>query len=118
MDKVTKDILKQVKDIDFRCDFIDGVCEGARKRVAAGFKDIGNPCCGSCHHNVGYLRIKEKDLPDKYKEYFTYPKGFLGDNGCKLPVEMRARRCIIYSCRDSNISDEHREILVNLEKTT
>lgn len=116
MDKVTKDILIQTNHIDFRCDFIDGTCVGARRRVASGLKDIGNPCCGSCYHNVGYLRIKE--LPQEYKEYFSYPKGFLGDNGCILPIEMRARRCVIYSCKDSNICDEDRALLTNLEKTT
>ena len=118
MDKVTKEILKTTKDIDFGCDFIDGICEGARQRVANGFKDIGNPCCGSCYHNVGYLHIKEKDLPEKYKSYFSYPKGFLGEKGCRLPREMRARRCIIYACRDAKVSDNNREILLNLERTT
>jgi hypothetical protein len=118
MDVVTSEILVQVKDIDFGCGFVDGKCVAVDKRIDRGLRDIGKICCRACHHNVGYLRVKEDQLPPEYLSYFSYPNGFCGDNGCTLPIEMRARRCVIYVCRDSDISDADREVLLELERTT
>jgi len=62
--------------------------------------------------------LVQNELPAEYQPYFSYPNGFWSETGCSLPVEMRARRCVIYVCRDADISDENRAILLNLEKTT
>lgn len=117
MDRVTQDILEATNGIDYGCDFVNGECEGRRKRLARGLKDIGNPCCtSSCHHNCGYLGIKAEDLPEEYLPYFSYPKGFLTETGCGLPKAMRSRRCIVYTCIDSNASPETRKFLIQLEE--
>lgn len=119
MDVVTQEILDEVTNIDFKCGFdADGTCVGMIKRTERGLRDIGKVCCRGCYHNVGYLRIKEEDLPAEYLPYWKPKDGFWTSTGCSLPVEMRSRRCIIYVCRDADISDSDRAILVNFEATT
>jgi len=116
MDVVKPDTLDQVKDIEFGCDFVNGECVGMRKRKAGPLKDIGKICCRNCHHYVGYLRVKEDKLPEEYKPYFKPKDGFWQDGvGCTLPKEMRSSRCLIYTCRDSNIADIDRAVLIKLE---
>lgn len=115
MDIVSKSILRVTKDIDFRCDFIDGFCVGRRRRLERKLKDIGKICCRGCFHNVGYFRVKADKLPSNYQRYFIHPHGFWRDGGCILPQKMRSTRCIIYTCRDSNISQKDRNVLLELE---
>lgn len=116
MDIVPEHMLIAVNNIDFGCEFNNGVCIGARDRVSRGLKDIGKICCRGCFHNVGYFRVERDQLPENYLAYFTYPDGFWSETGCKLPYEMRARRCVIYTCVDSKISDENRQILTDFEQ--
>ena len=115
MDTVPKHMLDATQPIDFGCRFVGGECEGVRKRSNRNLKNVGRLCCRNCHHYAGYLRVKERDLPEEYRPYFTFPEGFLGEDGCRLPREMRSRRCIIYVCRDSLISDDNRAMLVKFE---
>ena len=116
MDIVPEHMLIAVNDIDFGCGFIDGVCIGSRNRVERGLKDIGKVCCRGCFHNVGYFRVKREQLPADYLPLFTYPDGFWSESGCKLPYEMRAKRCVIYTCVDSEVSAEGRQMLIDFEQ--
>lgn len=115
MDVIKPDTLDIVKDINFGCDFVDGECVGMRKRAEGPLLDIGKICCRNCHHYVGYLRIKADKLPEEYLPYFKENVGFWAEGGCTLPEEMRSSRCLIYTCRDSNIADDDRELLKKLE---
>lgn len=115
MDVIKPDTLAKVKDMNFGCDFVDGVCVGMRKRAEGPLKDIGKICCRSCHHYVGYLRVKVDQLPEEYKPYFKDGVGFWAEGGCILPEEMRSSRCLIYTCRDSSIADGDRAKLKELE---
>ena len=115
MDIVTTALLEATEGINFRCGFVDGKCVAVDKRIARGLKPLKQICCRSCHHYVGYLRAKESDLPAEYLPYFSYPNGFLTENGCGLPKEMRARRCILYVCRDAGVSKANRKKLIALE---
>lgn len=115
MDIIKPDTLAKVKDMNFGCDFVDGACIGMRKRAEGPLPNIGKICCRGCHHNVGYLRIKEDKLPEEYKPFFKEKVGFWAEGGCTLPEEMRSSRCLIYTCRDSNIADVDRSLLAKLE---
>lgn len=115
MDVVTPSILDATENMDFGCGFVDGKCVAVGARDARGLRHLDQICCRSCHHYVGYLRVKAKDLPQEYLPYFSYPNGFLTDTGCGLPREMRSRRCVQYVCRDADISDADRVILKVLE---
>ena len=119
LDIVTQDILDEIQDVDFGCEFIGNECIGMRKRAQTRLKQIGKICCRACAHNVGYLGIKKDALPQEHLEYFDEELGFWREDvGCTLPREMRSRKCNIYTCRDSNISDEDRAVLLHLEATT
>lgn len=122
MDVVTAPILETIKDIEFGCDFVDDECAAMRKREANRThrtKSKGKICCRACAHNVGYLKIKSADLPDEHLKFWDPRLGFWrGGVGCTLPREIRSRRCNIYTCRDSNISDADRATLLHLEATT
>ena len=118
MDVVTPEILAAVDGIDYGCDFVNGSCCAVAKRDARGLHHLDQICCRACAHYTGYLRIKAHELPAEYLPYWDPVKGFLTATGCGLPREMRARRCIIYVCRDANISDANRATLKNLEETT
>ena len=115
MDLVTTTLLGTTENIDFGCGFVDGKCVAVDKRIARGLYPLEQICCRACHHYVGYLRIKESDLPAEYLPYFSSPNGFLTENGCGLPKEMRARRCMLYVCRDADISEADRTMLRVLE---
>ena len=59
-------------------------------------------CCWMCH-------ISRKDFFEKHQEYkdlWTKERGFLGENGCKLPREKRPSECNEYDCKETifNIS--------------
>ena len=118
MDIVSQEILDTTQNIDYGCEFSNGTCVGMTKRLERGLKDIGKVCCRACAHNVGYLNTTCPELPPEYLAYFDSIKGFWTENGCGLPREMRSRRCVIYVCRDANISDSDRAILKHLEETT
>jgi len=118
-DVVTQEILDEIKNVDFGCAFIGNECIGMRKRAQTRLKQIGKICCRACAHNVGYLGIKEEDLPKEYLPYHDSKLGFWRENvGCNLPREMRSRKCNIYTCRDSEVSDADRATLLHLEATT
>jgi hypothetical protein len=111
--------LDEIEGMDFGCEFIGNECVGMRKRAITRLKQIGKICCRACAHNVGYLKIKKADLPPEYLPFWDETLGFWRENvGCGLTREMRSRRCNVYTCRDSNISDTDRAILINLEETT
>ncbi len=119
MDVVTAPILETIKDIKFGCDFIGNECVAMRKRAGERRKQIGKICCRACAHNVGYLGIKSAGLPDEHLKFWDPRLGFWrGGFGCTLPREIRSRKCNIYTCKDSNISDGDRATLLHLEATT
>jgi len=116
MDRITPEVLEIVESIDFGCGFIDGKCVAVDRRNATASIQLDQICCRACHHNIGYLKTKEAELPAEYQPYFFYPNGFLTETGCGLPIEMRSHRCVIYVCKYADIADSDRAILVNFEK--
>ena len=115
MDLVTPSILEATESIDFGCGFVDGKCVAVDKRIARRLRPLNPICCRSCHHYVGYLRVREDDLPSAYKPYFKPVTGFLTETGCGLPREMRSRRCVLYVCRDADTDESDRVMLRTLE---
>ena len=112
MDIISTEQLKLIENVDFEtgCEFIDGQCREVR---------LGRPrlyCCNECAKHVGYLKVKEHELPEEYKNLFDEEKGFLGENGCKLPKEKRSVTCVCYACKPCNILDSDRTLLVQVKR--
>ena len=57
-------------------------------------------CCNECFDNNAYFQEIDEEYYAYLKERFGWTKkGFLGDDGCKLPRELRSRICLSYSCQ-------------------
>lgn len=117
MDIIPIKTLEQVQGIEFGCNWSQGSCTGMRKHVERGLKSFGKICCRGCAANRGYLRLKpDQPLPQEYEQYWNTNDGFWKENGCSLPKEMRSTRCLLYVCRDADISETDRNTLLELEK--
>lgn len=114
---VKKEQLDIVADIDFEagCDFVDGQCAnrrgGANKHRFHTFQ-----CCELCAEKAGYFKVPFDDLAQEYKDLFDPEKGFLGDNGCILPLEKRAPSCALFACVRCKITNEDREKIKKAEQ--
>ena len=60
-----------------------------------------NPCTyrHSIKEKINFTK-KEKELIRSLK---STKNGFLGTNGCKLPIELRPIECLKYNCKTYNI---------------
>ena len=111
MNIVPQEYLNRIENVVFGCGFVDGVCNHYRNNKRR------YSCCDHCYAKVGYQEVKAQELPKEYLPHFSNPKGFLGDNGCKLPREMRSSICITYICDDCALSEQGKEIMtgINIE---
>lgn len=117
MDIASANVVSTTSNMDFGCNWIDGKCASMRKREENKLIDIGLVCCRQCAHNVGFLTRNKSDLPQEYLQYWDDVKGFLNpETGCKLPSDMRSKKCLTYVCRDAQISVEDRQTLLDLEE--
>jgi hypothetical protein len=55
-------------------------------------------CCNGCHNNKGYFS-NIKIFKERAKAYkFNKEKGFLTENGCSIPRELRSHVCLRFTC--------------------
>lgn len=89
-----------IKNINFKCNFIDGICE----RVRANPKNDSpmlqyGCCCGQCFGGIGYLRSIYLDHLSTYAEAWNDKTGFYAiGKGCQLPYELRSKTCLSFAC--------------------
>jgi hypothetical protein len=63
-------------------------------------------CCANCCHNLGYLKFIYKFRKKVYKTAWDKKTGFSGENGCRLPRELRSGVCIGHRCEQLSWKDE------------
>lgn len=69
-------------------------CDRSREDCSIG----GKGCCDKCNDVFGYLKYIKKSDASIYEEAFDETTGFLGKNGCRLPLELRSVTCLTYLC--------------------
>jgi hypothetical protein len=94
-------------NIDFKCDFKDGVCKtrsGAHTNNFTVYSmEVTMCCCGDCRIRFGYLDLILKEDVAMYARHFNEKTGFWRKGkGCILKPSMRSRTCIFYSCLKDN----------------
>lgn len=68
----------------------------------SGCKECNAPCCKDCAENGGYLHHQgvmgdaAQELRDQYG--WNRVKGFKGETGCNLPVNLRSPTCVAFFC--------------------
>lgn len=109
---ISEDKYNQIKDLDFGCDFQNGECVACRSGRRARL------CCEKCVQKVGYLKVDKANpefLPEEYKTLFDDKLGFYRERaGCILPTNKKSEVCALYTCKDSNATDEVRGFLESL----
>ena len=83
---------KQYLQSATKCSFVNDECP--RQRAYGE-----SQCCVHCADQSGYL--DDDFFPKEKKHYFKLfdkKKGFLGDDGCLLPVKLRSLTCVGYCC--------------------
>lgn len=114
---ISEDKYNQIKDLDFGCDFRGDSCVAYRNR-GKKVEGICQCCCRNCARKVGYLKIDKANpefLPEEYKTLFDDKLGFYRERaGCILPTNKKSEVCALYTCKDSNATDEVREFLESL----
>jgi hypothetical protein len=107
-----KKLAKQTEQVDYDCDFHDGMCTG-RMQGAPG-------CCHHCRSTFGYW-CKEPQALDEatvrtMAEYFNSGTGFLkAGAGCILPRELRSPTCLYIFCSTEKMSGADRELLFKIQ---
>lgn len=82
--------LKQYLHSVTECSFVNGECASVRNGK-------GWQCCARCAMEGGYLKFFSKK-EKHYLKLFDRQRGFLSDEGCTLPVELRSLICVCYCC--------------------
>jgi len=71
--------------------------ENVFKDICAGCTTFA--CCEQCFGSDGhYFIIDPKELQELKDKYGWNKKGFLGKEGCLLPIELRSEMCLTWIC--------------------
>lgn len=88
---------QKLKDL---CIELGNILDPINKEICNSCKDC---CCKDCWYSHGHFQnicdIKQrKEFEERARKYNWTEKGFLGDNGCKLPRYLRSNTCLRHIC--------------------
>lgn len=117
---VVSKLKELTEQVDYMCDFEDGVCKEYRHCVDRPV----TCCCKSCFVNFGYLECEyELNVTSRrqIKRASTLfdQNGFWSPGGCKLPRVDRSGICLSYNCAGSGLKSllsRRDDILLNIIK--
>ena len=99
-------------------------CFKGELKTYGGQKLTNVGCCSMCSKHGGYLvrHYSDKDIKKIRKDFdWDKDKGFLGDEGCKLPYTIRSGVCIGFMCLNlesalakSGVSSQQRTAIHNV----
>lgn len=77
------------------------------KAIESVFKNICSgcttfACCEHCYGSDGHYfpELEPKKLQELKDKYGWNKKGFLGKEGCLLPMELRSEMCLTWICNE------------------
>lgn len=96
--KNISDLKNLTNDIEFGCNFKDGLC---RMESRNSCKDI-MCCCSGCKSSFGYLdNIFAEDIPYYAKKYDKKTGFWRKGKGCILDRDKRSETCLSYNCSNN-----------------
>jgi hypothetical protein len=95
------------------------------KSIENVFKDICDgcktfDCCAHCYGSDGHYfpDLDPKKLQALKDKYGWNKKGFLGDKGCLLPVELRSEMCLTWICPERRTKEREELVKASYITTT
>jgi hypothetical protein len=94
------EIKRLAEHINFKCNFIKGVCNKVRADPKNNSDLLKSGCCCSnCASNIGYLKYIHLNRLNDYVYAWNNKTGFLRvGGGCQLSYELRSQTCLRYAC--------------------
>jgi len=112
--KILISIKKLTENINFACDFKNGVCRQVR---AVPDLFINGCCCGDCKNKIGYLHTIYFENLKEYVSKWDYKDGFFEvGKGCRLSIELRSGMCLGQRCNYERWTPFENEFLNLLQK--
>ena len=73
--------------------------ENIFKVICKDCKD--HACCIDCFGSNGFYSIISTKYLQELKDTYGWNKnGFLGENGCLIPIELRSNMCLTWICKE------------------